>query len=162
MRYMICMRAKDTWSNPDPKEEADILLIDTDTNVKASDGFMFVSGVKVKKIATTRTWNVQQGCMAQWLGPDFSSRIVYNDMRDGRYCSVIYELATGKEHILPMPVYTVSQNAKIALSLDFHVYIIFVWAMVMQNYLKLHRGYHCQIPLLFGRWILKLVLSQSY
>ena len=119
MRYMICMRAKDTWSNPDPKEEADILLIDTDTNVKASDGFMFVSGVKVKKIATTRTWNVQQGCMAQWLGPDFSSRIVYNDMRDGRYCSVIYELATGKEHILPMPVYTVSQNAKIALSLDF-------------------------------------------
>ena len=122
MRYMICMRAKDTWSNPDPKEEADILLIDTDTNVKASDGFMFVSGVKVKKIATTRTWNVQQGCMAQWLGPDFSSRIVYNDMRDGRYCSVIYELATGKEHILPMPVYTVSQNAKIALSLDFFTF----------------------------------------
>ena len=29
MRYMICMRAKDTWSAPDPLGTADILLIDT-------------------------------------------------------------------------------------------------------------------------------------
>lgn len=28
-RYMICMRAADTWSEPDPNTEADILIIDT-------------------------------------------------------------------------------------------------------------------------------------
>ena len=28
-RYMLCLRAKDTWSDVSPKEKADILLIDT-------------------------------------------------------------------------------------------------------------------------------------
>ena len=28
-RYMLCMRAKDTWSDVNPKEKADIILIDT-------------------------------------------------------------------------------------------------------------------------------------
>lgn len=106
-RYVICMRAKDTWSQPDPLEPADIILIDTRNNNTS------------KKIATTHTWNVQQGCMAQWLGPDFSSRIIYNDQREGNYCSVILEVYTGKERILPMPVYTVSADGKTALSLDF-------------------------------------------
>lgn len=107
MRYMICMRAKDTWSEPDPLGCADILLIDT------------IDGNKAKKIATTHTWNVQQGCMAQWLGPDFKSRILYNDMRNGKYCSVILDVDSGNERILPVPCYTVSSDGKTALSLDF-------------------------------------------
>lgn len=105
-RYMLCMRAKDTWSEPDPIVEAEILLFDT------TDG-------KFGQIAKTKTWNVQQGCMAQWLGPDFSSRIIYNDLRDGKYSSVIKELNSGKERVLPMPVYTVSADGKTALTLDF-------------------------------------------
>ena len=68
-RYMLCMKAKDTWSAPDPLGEADIILIDTqDENL-------------IQKLATTHTWNVQQGCMAQWLGPDFKSKIIYQ-----RFC----------------------------------------------------------------------------
>ena len=106
-RYMLCMRAKDTWSEPDPTGEAEILLFDT------SDGNSF------KVLATTHTWNVQQGCMAQWLGSDFSSRVLYNDLRDGKYCSVIMDIKSGKERVLPMPVYTVSNDGKTALSLDF-------------------------------------------
>lgn len=106
-RYMLCMRAADTWSEADPKTEADILLIDTR------------NGNKIKKIASTRTWNVQQGCMAQWLGPDFSTRIIYNDIRDGQYCSIILDLATGEEKIMDRPVYTVSLDGLTALSLDF-------------------------------------------
>lgn len=105
-RYMLCMRAKDTWSEPDPKGTAEILKIDT------KDGSFQV-------IATTQTWNVQQGCMAQWLGPDFSKHIIYNDMRNGKFCSVIMEVASRKERVLPMPVYTVSADGKTALSLDF-------------------------------------------
>ena len=106
-RYMLCMRAKDTWSEPDPMGEADILLIDT------KDGNSF------RVLATTHTWNVQQGCMAQWLGPDFKSKILYNDLRDGKYCSVILDIVSREERILPMPVYTVSNDGKTALSLDF-------------------------------------------
>ena len=107
MRYMLCMRAKDTWSEPDPRGTADILLIDTQ------------NGNAVRKIATTHTWNVQQGCMAQWLGPDFKSRILYNDLRDGKYCSVILNIESMEERVLPMPCYTVSADGKTALSLDF-------------------------------------------
>lgn len=106
-RYMICMRAKDTWSIPDPLDTADILLIDTADNNS------------IRKVATTHTWNVQQGCMAQWLGPDFKSHILYNDMRDGKYCSVVLDVETDAERVLPMPTYTVSVDGKTALSLDF-------------------------------------------
>ena len=107
MRYMLCMRSKDTWSEPDPLGPADILLIDMQ------------NGNAVRKIATTHTWNVQQGCMAQWLGPDFKSHILYNDLRDGKYCSVILNIETIEERVLPMPCYTVSADGKTALSLDF-------------------------------------------
>jgi hypothetical protein len=106
-QYMLCMRAKDTWSEPDPKNEAEILLIDTqDKNA-------------FRVLAKTHTWNVQQGCMAQWLGPDYSSHIVYNDLRDGKYCSVILNVISGEERVLPMPVYTVSADGKTVLTLDF-------------------------------------------
>lgn len=105
-RYMLCMRAKDTWSVPDPEGEAEIILIDT-------------SNSSFRVLAVTHTWNVQQGCMAQWFGPDFSNRIIYNDLRNGKYCSVILDVFTGAEKTLPLPVYTVSSDGKKALSLDF-------------------------------------------
>lgn len=106
-KYMLCMRAKDTWSEPDPVSEAEIILIDT------QDGNSF------RVMAKTHTWNVQQGCMAQWLGPDFCSKILYNDLRKGQYCSVILDIITKEEKVLPKPVYTVSNDGKTALSLDF-------------------------------------------
>lgn len=110
-RFMLCMRAKDTWSEPDPLGEAEILLFDL--NINSNDnGYCRV-------LAKTHTWNVQQGCMAQWLGPDFSSRIIFNDLRDGKYCSVIHDVKSGEERVLPMPVYKVSADGKTALSLDF-------------------------------------------
>lgn len=106
-RYMLCMRAKNTWSEPDPTSMVDILLIDTE------------DGNRVRRLAETKTWNVQQGCMAQWLGPDFDKTIIYNTLKDGRYCSVVMNTETMHESLLPLPVYTVSADGKMALSLDF-------------------------------------------
>lgn len=106
-RYMLCMKAKDTWSDPDPMEEAEIILIDTKDK----------NGTRV--LANTRTWNVQQGCMLQWLGPDYSSHIIYNDMQDEKYCSIILDVNSLKKRVLPIPVYTISNDGKTALSLDF-------------------------------------------
>lgn len=108
-RYILCMKAYDTWSDPDPKTTVDLLLLDTQNEYKA------------RKIATSHVWNVQQGCMLQWLGPDFRDKVIYNDMRNGKYCSVILNIKTGKEEqIIDMPVYTVSNDGKTALSLDFN------------------------------------------
>ena len=110
-RYMLCMRANDTWSDVSPREPADILLLDLEKQE--------TDAAREKKIASTHSWNVQQGCMAQWLGPDFSSRIIYNDCRDGKYVSVVLTVETGEERVIPAPVYTVSADGKTALTLDF-------------------------------------------
>lgn len=110
-RYMLCLRANDTWSDVSPREKADIIIIDT--------ALPETDPNRVRKIAETGAWNVQQACMVQWLGPDFSSRILFNDYREGKYVCVIKELATGKEKVIPAPVYTVSADGKTALTLDF-------------------------------------------
>ena len=106
-RYVLCLRTNNAHSSVAPKEEAEILLIDT----QAANSFQI--------IAKTKSWNVQQGCMLQWLGPDFSERIIYNDFRDRKYCSVILNIKSNTEQIIPMPVYSVSQDGKFALTLDF-------------------------------------------
>lgn len=110
-RYMLCLKANDTWSDVSPREKADILLIDTLKPESGKD--------RIKKIAETRAWNVQQACMLQWLGPDFSSRVLYNDYRDGKYVSVILTLETMEEKVIPAAVYSVSADGKFALTLDF-------------------------------------------
>lgn len=110
-RYMLCMRADNTWSDVSPREKADILLIDT----ALPEG----NRERVRKIAETHSWNVQQACMLQWLGPDFSSRILFNDYRNGQYVAIIFEISTGREHVVSAPVYTVSTDGKVALTLDF-------------------------------------------
>ena len=110
-QYMLCMQSKDTWSESDPKSEAEILLFDL--NLKPNDnGYCRV-------LTKTHTWNVQQGCMAQWLGPEFKTKIIYNDLREGDYCSIVFDIETKEERVLPLPVYTVSSDGKTALSLDF-------------------------------------------
>lgn len=106
-RYMLCMRANNTWSDVSPKDKADILVIDLKNKNM------------VKKIAETNSWNVQQACMLQWLGPDFSSKVIYNDCRNGKFCAVILDIKTGKEHIINATVYTIASDGKTALTLDF-------------------------------------------
>ena len=107
-RYMIALRARRTYEEPAPKDDAQVVLLDARRRNK-----MFLVG-------TTHAWNVQQGCMAQWLGPDFKSRLIYNDFRKGAWCSVIYHVADRREEkVLPLPVYDVSRDGSFALSLDF-------------------------------------------
>lgn len=105
-RYVLCMKARKTWDNVAPAEKMDILLLDT-----------FTSSSKV--LATTHSWNVQQGCMAQWIGPEFDKEIIYNDFRNGRYCSVIVNVCNGEERELPLPIYALNEQGTYALSLDF-------------------------------------------
>ena len=106
-RYMLCMKAEDTWSDVSPKQSAEIIQIDMKKN----------NAVTV--LAKTRSWNVQMGCMAQWLGPDYSSRIIYNDVYEGKYVSVILTIKTREKKVIPFPVYSVAADGSFALSLDF-------------------------------------------
>lgn len=106
-RYMLCLRAKNTYKSVAPDEPAEIILFDTKDNNS------------YRVLGKTNAWNVQQGCMLQWLGPEYSDKIIYNDFRNGSYCSVILNIHSHEERVISMPVYSVSNNGKYALSLDF-------------------------------------------
>ena len=106
-RYVLCNRVKNAYAKPDNDEPAELVMIDTK------------QGNALRVLAKTRSWNVQQGCMLQWLGPDFRTKVIYNDFRDGKYCAVILTVETGEERTLPMPVYAVSADGTFALTLDF-------------------------------------------
>jgi len=106
-RYMLCLGARQTYREPAPNEPADVVLLDVTRDYSPTT------------LAQTKTWNSQQGCMLQWLGPDHESRFIYNDFRDGQYCSVIRTVESGTERVLPLPVYAVSPDGSFALTLDF-------------------------------------------
>lgn len=106
-RYLLCLQVKETYKDVAPKDTAKLVIIDTQENNK------------IKIIGESKSWNVQQGCMLQWLGPKFKNEIIYNDFRNNKYCSVIKNIFTGEERVIEKPVYSVSPDGKFALSLDF-------------------------------------------
>lgn len=92
----------------------DILPEDT-----ADVGWYDLKDGKWHKVATTRAINWQQGAMLQWLGPDFNTRIVFNDVDGEHFCSRIYNVATGEMKTIPFPVYGVSPDGKFSITLQF-------------------------------------------
>ena len=110
-RYVLCLQAENTWRDVAPSTPAKILLIDTEKEEN--------DPARVRTLATSHTWNVQQGCMMQWLGPDFDHEIIYNDFREGKFCSVVLDVFNGAERVLDAPVYSVSADGTFALTLDF-------------------------------------------
>ncbi len=102
-KYLLALKVKSASKEPDSCEPSDIVRIELSTKT-------------VEKLATTHSWNVQQGCMAQWLSDD---EILYNDFRNGKYCSVVLNLNTKAERVIDMPVYAMSPDRTMALSLDF-------------------------------------------
>lgn len=103
-RYLLALRVKNASSVADSTAPAEIVRIDLKDNNTC------------ELLAKTHCWNVQQGCMAQWMD---NNTILYNDFRDGKYCAVILNLVDRSERILEKPVYTVSADKKTALTLDF-------------------------------------------
>lgn len=71
-------------------------------------------------LAQTRAWNFQQGCMAHWLGTSPDSLIIFNDLRNGNFVSVVMNVHTRKEvRTLPFPVSAVAPGGKKAISINF-------------------------------------------
>jgi len=81
----------------------------------------FILKAKDKKfipLTSSRSFNWQQGCMLQWLGPEFENQIIYNDMIDKKFCSVIFNIKTKKKTVLPMPIYDVNSTGTHAICID--------------------------------------------
>lgn len=73
---------------------------------------------RFEPLTETRAWCWQQGAMLQWWPGDPERKIVFNDRRDGRFVSVIMDIHSGAERILPRPVSAISRDGRQALSLN--------------------------------------------
>ena len=89
-------------------------------NDPATLGLVNLETLEFTPLAETRAWNFQQGCMAHWLATSPDSLIIYNDLRDGKFISVIMNVHSKKEvKTFPFPVSAVSPDGKQAVSINF-------------------------------------------
>ena len=99
-RYVTVLETPIKYRLPTENDPAMLGLVDLETN-------------EFLPLAETRAWNFQQGCMAHWLGTFPNSRIIYNDMVDGKYVSIIMDVHTKRKiKTIPYPVAAVSPNGK--------------------------------------------------
>lgn len=70
-------------------------------------------------IGESSAWNWQMGTRLQWIEKVERNSLIYNDFRDEKYISVIKNLTSKKEVIIPHPIYAMSSNQKFILTLNF-------------------------------------------
>lgn len=100
--------------------ETDIKYKLPDENDPATLGLVDLMNNEFIPLTRTRAWNFQQGCMAHWLGYSPDSLIIFNDIRNGKFVSVIINVHSRKElKTIPYPVSAVAPDGKKALSLNF-------------------------------------------
>jgi hypothetical protein len=84
----------------------------------AAIGLVNATSGTFEKISETHAWNLQQGAMLHW-NPLHSEEILYNDRQDNQIVSVVMNVQTGKQRILPGAINGLSHNGKYALSLSY-------------------------------------------
>src|SRR6056297_3517595 len=58
-------------------------------------GYFSLSDDKWFKLGKSYAFNWQQGSMLQWLGPDFNTEFIYNDVEGKNFVSRIVNIKTG-------------------------------------------------------------------
>lgn len=92
-------------------------------SVEASDqakvGYFRLHDGSWHALVTTRAFNWQQGSMLQWLGPDFKSKIIFNDQEGNRFVARIMDIASGQIRTVPYAVYAVHPSGRNAIGVRF-------------------------------------------
>lgn len=105
-RYVLGMEVDFEHRSPKPEDAIRVGMIDLQDNDRWAE------------LGTTRAWNWQQGCMLQWL-PGSKNEVIWNDRDGDRFIARVKNVKTGKERVLPAPVYTLSPDGKSAIFPDF-------------------------------------------
>ena len=104
-RYMLVLETDVNGRLPEPNERCTLGVVDLE------DGNRFIP------VTTTACWNFQEAAMAFWMDDD---TILFNDVRDGKFKTVIMDWRTGKDiRVLPMPVSAVSEDRTWAVSVNY-------------------------------------------
>lgn len=105
-RYALGMEVDFEHRSPKAEDEIRVGFID------------LKDGDRWNELGRTRAWNWQQGCMLQWV-PGSKEEVIWNDRREGAFVSIIRNIRTGKERVLPAPVYCLSPDGREAVFPDF-------------------------------------------
>jgi len=105
-RYVTILETSIKYRLPTENDPATLGLVDLRNN-------------EFIPLVETRAWNFQQGCMAHWLATCPDSLIIYNDIRQGKFVSVILNVITKQERVIPYPISAVSPNGREAVSINF-------------------------------------------
>ena len=103
-RYVSVLETDLNGRLPEAGERCTLGLVDL------QDGNKFIP------VTTTACWNFQEAAMAHWIDDD---TILFNDVRDGKFVTVILNWKTKAERILPLPVSAVSEDRTWAVSINY-------------------------------------------
>jgi hypothetical protein len=103
-RYVAVLRTTINGRLPEANERCTIGFVDLNDNNKFID------------VTTTACWNFQEGAMFHWMDDD---TILFNDVRNGKFVTVIMDWKTKKERVLPRPVSAVSPDKKWAVCINY-------------------------------------------
>jgi hypothetical protein len=108
-RYLICIKIYFYGREISSEDTAEI-------------GYFDLESLQWFKVANTRALNWQQGCMLQWIGPDFDDTFIFNDFNGEKYISRIYSINNKSIVNLDFPIYALHPSGSYALTFNFERY----------------------------------------
>ncbi len=79
----------------------------------------FKEGNRFIPLTETRCWNFQEATMAHWLATAPQTQFIFNDLVDGKFVSVIYDMALKTRRVVPFPVSAVSPDGRWAVCINY-------------------------------------------
>ena len=105
-RYVLSNQVRFEHRSPEASDEIIVGMIDLENNDKWID------------LGKSLAWGWQQGCMLQWI-PGKRQEVIWNDRKNGEFISHIINIESGRQRTLPLPVYALSPDGKLAIGTDF-------------------------------------------
>jgi hypothetical protein len=76
-------------------------------------------GDRFEPLASSASWNWQQGAMLQWHPADPERLFAHNDRRDGRFVGVVRDTAGREQRVYDRPLYALAPDGRTAYSVNF-------------------------------------------
>ena len=105
-RYVLGMEVDFANRSPKPTDVIKVGMVDLEDDNRWIE------------LGESRAWCWQQGCMLQWV-PRSKTEVIWNDREGDHFVSHVLDVKTRKKRTLPGPIYSVSPDARWAVSPDF-------------------------------------------
>ena len=105
-RYALSNQVDLFFRSPTPQDTLQVGMIDLEDSNQWT------------KLSQSSAWGWQQGCMLQWL-PGSSEEVIWNARLEDQFVSIIHNIKTGQQRILPKPIYTLSPDGQTGFGIDF-------------------------------------------